>query len=330
MELIDRYLGIVRDGLTGASSDDIIAELSENLYARVEDRERELGRPLTSTEVEALLQEFGHPLVVAGRYRADGGTVSFGRVLIGPELFPLYLLVLKIGLGAGLGVSLVIQAILALQNPEIWPGVMPSLVRQGLIQTTVISGIWIAIQTHLTRYPESWIPGKVGAWKVERDKNAPERVSRFESALQLALTAAIFPLLHNLFWPEKVTFGPFQLGPVWHSLYVPFVAITLVYVAQAVVNLARPDWARLRTGVSVFVTAVWMCMLVYALQVGNWAVISDPGSATAEMRRGLEAVNRFLFYYPILGALFGAGIALVIDLVKLIRRPKPAAQTVAA
>lgn len=186
MELIDRYLGIVRDGMTGAGSEDILAELSENLYARVEDRERELGRPLTVAEVEAL------------------------------------------------------------------------------------------------------------------------------------------------FWPEKVTFGPFQLGPVWHSLYVPFVAITLVYVAQAVVNLVRPDWSRLRTGVSVFVTAVWMGMLVFALQMGNWAVISDPGAATADMQKGLEAVNRFVFYYSILGALFGAGIALVIDLVKLLRRPRPAPQAVAA
>src|SRR6185436_9155253 len=47
------------------------------------------GRALTEEEAEALLERWGHPMRIAGRYLPR-------RHLIGPELFPLYLLALRI------------------------------------------------------------------------------------------------------------------------------------------------------------------------------------------------------------------------------------------
>jgi hypothetical protein len=89
MDLLDRYLQAVRTYLPKGQQDDIIKELGENLRAQIEDRESELGRPLSEDELAAIVKKHGHPIVVASRYRQ-------ARHLIGPTLFPVYWLVMKI------------------------------------------------------------------------------------------------------------------------------------------------------------------------------------------------------------------------------------------
>ena len=88
MEILDQYLKSVRSCLPAAQRDDIINELSENLRAQVEDKEGTLGRSLNEGEVEAILKQHGHPLIVASRYRQDQRSVAFGPQIIGPVLFP--------------------------------------------------------------------------------------------------------------------------------------------------------------------------------------------------------------------------------------------------
>ena len=81
MDLIERYLAAIGRQLPAKQAVDIESELREALLSRQEERESELGRPLTRQDIEALLLEFGHPLVVAARYRNT-------QQLIGPEIFP--------------------------------------------------------------------------------------------------------------------------------------------------------------------------------------------------------------------------------------------------
>src|SRR5512137_107153 len=90
MDLVDRYLLNVRAYLPRGRADDDVAELRENIRAQVEDREERLGRPLTDEERIAILRAHGHPLLVAGRYRADGRRLVLGTEVIGPALFPFF------------------------------------------------------------------------------------------------------------------------------------------------------------------------------------------------------------------------------------------------
>src|ERR1700737_2639984 len=99
MELVDHYLKSVRSCLPAAQRDDIISELSENLRAQMEDREAQRGKTGNESEVEAILKQHGHPLVVAGPYHQGQRSVSFGRQIIGPVLFPFYIRVLSFNLG---------------------------------------------------------------------------------------------------------------------------------------------------------------------------------------------------------------------------------------
>lgn len=92
MDLIERYLKAVGAQLPAAGRDDILAELRDLLMSRVEEREAELGRPLTEAEVEGVLREVGHPLTVAARYGAGPQHV------VGPELYPWWLFGVKTAL----------------------------------------------------------------------------------------------------------------------------------------------------------------------------------------------------------------------------------------
>src|SRR5215469_347243 len=101
MDLIDRYLNAIKPFLPPDQRDDIIAELGANLHDEADEREAALGRPLSEAEIEAIIQAHGHPLAVAGRYQPSQGGFTFGRQLISPTLFPLYLRALWIVIAVG-------------------------------------------------------------------------------------------------------------------------------------------------------------------------------------------------------------------------------------
>src|SRR5512146_614165 len=65
MDLLERYLAEVRRNLPTKEADDITAELRDVLLERAEEQEETTGK----VDWNSLLQEFGHPLVVAARYR---------------------------------------------------------------------------------------------------------------------------------------------------------------------------------------------------------------------------------------------------------------------
>jgi hypothetical protein len=99
MDLIEDYLRAVAALLPKAQRDDIVAELRDTILTRTEEREAALGRPLTPDEIEAVLREIGHPLVVAARY-GEGP-----QHVVGPMLYPYWLFAVK--------VVLLIQAVVA-------------------------------------------------------------------------------------------------------------------------------------------------------------------------------------------------------------------------
>jgi hypothetical protein len=85
MELLDRYLAAVRRNLPADEAADITEELRDVLLARAEEREAVSG----DANWSQLLKEFGHPLVIAARYRKH-------QWLIGPEIYPFYVHFMKV------------------------------------------------------------------------------------------------------------------------------------------------------------------------------------------------------------------------------------------
>lgn len=107
MELIDRYIYAVTQKLPQSQREDIAEELRGLIEDMLEER---IGNgKVTESDVEEVIFKLGNPKELADKYR---GTK---RYLIGPEIFDLYLLVLKIVLIvviASISISFLVQIIL--------------------------------------------------------------------------------------------------------------------------------------------------------------------------------------------------------------------------
>jgi hypothetical protein len=104
MQTLNRYLNAVAVLLPKARRAAVEAELGDTLLLRIEERQTELGRVLSETEIEALLKAHGRPLSIAACYQSHDP-------FIGPIVLPLYRLALRIGLGATLIAHLVLVGV---------------------------------------------------------------------------------------------------------------------------------------------------------------------------------------------------------------------------
>ena len=330
MELLDQYLKSVRSCLPAAQRDDIISELSENIRAQIEDKEGELGRPLNEGEVEAILKQHGHPLLVASRYRQDQRSVAFGQQIIGPVLFPFYIRVLEFNLGlTGIAILIVFTALFASGKSITLVDSLPVFLYQFLIQFAVITVIFGLAERHWSKFPDRWDPrGLKRPWHPafamqtgEPDgKQDPRRVSRFDSIAQfVALGISIgwlrvaqrFPFM--IFGPAAAFIKP---APIWHQFYWPVVLLALAGMVQAGVSLVRPDWVRLPVIYRLVSNVVWIAILFFLLRAGNWIVLTDiPGTSAESYRRTVEILNRSLIY-----ALIGLSVVAAYDVFRHLRR----------
>ncbi len=262
MELLDRYLQAVKKHLPWLRQDDIIAELRANLEAQLEDKESELGRPLTKEEAEEWLKQIGSPIQVAARYQRQ-------QYLIGPAIFPTYSYILKLVLtwvtviyaianavtiaASNRGGEAVLQA--ALRLPSIWH-----------INAAIITLIFAVIELTGVRFPEkfrefgplaaattaSWTPldlPPVGADQPDWAKPRSHTRSLLEAlggGLFLAWLLLVPHYPYLLFGPGAWYLHslPYQLAHVWFTFYWWLVAMNAFELTWKIVDLARGAWQR--------------------------------------------------------------------------------------
>jgi hypothetical protein len=332
VEIVERYLKSVKTCLPAAQADDIIKELSENISSQIEDKEAELDRPLTEGEVEAILKQHGHPLVVASRYRHEQRKVSFGRQIIGPALFPFYIRVLKFNLGLTSVILLVIFAALFASGQPI--GTSPQIfVYQLLIQFTVVTLIFWAMDKHFTESPDRWDPRKPygvrhPAFTIREDG---PRIPRAKSASQLVgLFVALF-WLHAVHHSQFLIFGPaaafLRLSPLWNQLYLPINALLFLGIVSSAISLIRPDWVRFHWFMRVLVNVGNLVVGYLLVARGSPVVMANLGGA-ADAARVAKIVNQAIDY-----SIVFALVIVVLQVVKDVRRlmaSEPAGTTVRA
>ncbi|HXW56003.1 MAG TPA: hypothetical protein VEJ67_09660 [Candidatus Cybelea sp.] len=301
MEILDRYLQTVKGALPAAQRDDIINELSEDIHSEIEERESELGRPLSEGELEVIVKRHGHPLIVASRYRQDQRSFSFGRQLIGPVLFPFYTKVLCFNLGITSVVILIIfTALLASGQSLSFHEAISTLFLQLVIQFAIVTPIFMACDRHLAKYPDRWDPrspnpGHYPAVTVA----APTTVSRLESISQIIAVAVFLAWMRAVRGLPFLIFGPaaafLKAAPVWRQLYLPVVLLALVHVAQSVINLFRPDWVWVRSLTRTAAGVVGLVICFFLLRAGVW-VVPVGGNLSSGYQRAVAIVNKTLLY----------------------------------
>ncbi len=241
--LIDRYLQNVRVSLPASRRDDIVRELAEDIRAQVADREEALGRPLTEPEQEALLKQFGHPLALATRYGPQ-------RHIIGPALFPVYWMALKIALGGALAVNVAIAIALLVTGSPGERAIGHLMSFPFTIAITVfgwVTLVFALLDLNLPRLLDH-------AWADMKGLTLPAAEGKGRS---WTLIAEIVGSTAFLIWwlaiPRSpvLLFGPaasfLAQAPIWQQLYLPIAVIWLASLVVLWAVLLRPDWARVRT-----------------------------------------------------------------------------------
>ena len=268
MDLVERYLAAIERGLPSAQAADIKAELRDVLLSRIEEQEERLGRPLTREELEALLVEFGHPLVVSGRYRKI-------QHLIGPEVFPFWWAGLKTTLSIVAGVYLVLIIVeMAAGGHGVLDRRLPSLWTAVLISFAIVTLVGAAMELHPSaRFFQKWKPGQL-------PPPGRKTRSRFEIAAEIAM-GAVFALwwtgvihLRNLM--PIPGFQQVELGPVWAVYHWPILGYIALEIGANLLALAKPGRTRLNTGLSVLRHVIGAAIIGGVLQAGHWVTVTAP------------------------------------------------------
>ncbi len=294
MQLLDSYLKTVARFLPAADRDDIVRELSENLRSQIEDREAHANRPLSDAEVKALLDAFGTPLEIAGRYRHTTGVVAFGRILIGPVLFPFYAKILAFLLSLTAAVIIVIAVALRIPAANAAQALLVHLSIQFGIVTLIFSLAQIGFERRPRRfdvsYPLSYI--------TPLDKPETPRISRLESLSQIVMLAILLGWLPALkgFVDRGVSEGGLAPAPVWGEVYIGLAGLWGAAILCASVNLFRPGWTRFWLATRLVLDLAWLGILALLVRAGSWVVPLQAGSGFAVAAPHVaEVVNHWVF-----------------------------------
>ena len=272
MELIDRYVYEIGRHLPRKNRTDIQVELQSTLVDTLESRVQ--GEPSQEDVVE-LLKEFGPPQKVAASYWPQS------QYLIGPNLYPLFRMVVGIALMVFVIVQLVLLGIAVVFDQEIltFMSVLDIFAEMiGSVFTTFgIVVIVFAILQYFDVKPdtedEQWDPRKLP--QVEE----VDTVSRGGIVAEITFILVFLAIL--LFLPDKigVVVSPgteIILNPVITS-YIPLiVASILLGIALDVIILWRGRWET-ATRVAKVGTNLFGIYVLYVLIAGHNAWLAQEG-----------------------------------------------------
>jgi hypothetical protein len=346
MDLLERYLQAVRTYLPKKQQEDILKELGENLRAQIEDQEAAIGRPLNEDEVAAILKKHGHPLFVASRYRQ-------ARHLIGSTLFPVYWFVMKMILGI-MGLGYAISALVLIAQGKSFLEIFGAMF--SYIGAVLPTFGWVTIifavldignnKFHLLERAtkdanETFNPRSLPALRPAADTPETRPISRTKTAVELFWSAAFL-----LWWMRVgpirklalvIVLGPvgladkipFQLGPVWSTVYWPVIVLTIVSIVQQIVMLRYP-YRLTFFSVMRLINSGGGLIVLYMLTRVNELLVLVPGIADApKFAETLRIVNLTLHYTMIFTAILTVVecIKQILRLIRIGRYPARAAST---
>src|SRR5271154_3397897 len=335
MDIVESYLKTVAKALPEAHREDIIGELSEDIRSEMEDRQRELRRPLTEEEQEGLLKQRGNPLLLAARYRQDQRSVAFGTQIIGPVLYPFYVKILSFNLGLTFFIVAVIFTALAASGQRITLNdIVSTCLLQLFIQLGVVTLIFSLVERHLTKHPDRWhIRGKGNKFRLDLnvERDIPFRVERkIREVSRVDSVSIIVACAVALVWMTEVQNFPFlilgpaaaflKLAPIWYQIYFPIVALTVAEIVRASINLVRPGWVLFRGIVRVIVNVGGLTVVYFLIRAGSWVTAAGSmAEGAGNSARTLEIINQ-CFLYGLVGAGIISAATIVLRTVQLIRQ----------
>lgn len=272
MNLIDLYLEKVGQHLPEKMRADLETEIRSQIEDTLEDRSREEGRAPDETMTAEVLKQFGPPDKMAAAYLPP-------RYLIGPRLYPTFLLVVQIVLAVvaalaffGLVVKLSQAGLNTRQAIQLITQSLIGFITSALTSFGNLVFIFAILEWALPKVdekPREWDPLQL---KTHTPAN---RVSLPGLAVEIVLTAAVL-LLFN-FYPQLIGIG-FMSDDGW--AFLPFLTETF---------FSYLPWFNL----------IWLGTLlldVILIRAGTWQTL------TRWFKVGLSLVTMAMLFIMITGA----------------------------
>ncbi|MDY6874434.1 MAG: hypothetical protein SVR81_10850 [Chloroflexota bacterium] len=309
MRLLNLYLDKVRQYLPPRNREDIVKEIRSTLMDMIEDRNPNPGSEPGEATISVVLKEFGSPRQVARQFGAQ-------NYLVGPRLFPIYAMVLRIILvvvaGAnvlGLIVSLISQTgldgSLAGVIFEIVGGLFSSLFAAFGGVTLIFAVIEHALPNEFdVDFEEEW---------------QPEDLLKHEDYQQVKITEMAFDITFSMIFIVLINFfldkiAIYSLGANgWQSLpilnenflrYTPWITAYVVFDIILELFLIRKGyWTKTLVGLkalnNIFKIAVNFVLItgpaVITIDPAGWQALNfdlslTAGSLTHYMNLGLDII----------------------------------------
>ncbi len=319
MTLIELYVTEVGRRLPRRTRKDIEAELRSTLEDMLEDRSRTLGRPVDEAMVSDLLKEYGPPDKVAATYHPT-------QYLIGPRLYPFFLLVLKIVLSV-LGAVLLVTLGFRLASEPLQGLALVRAIVQGLtnilgagIQAFGNLALVFAILERVLPAEQLKFDEDKGPWdpaSLTRAEPKPE-VKLWEPITSILFTVAAMVVFNE--YPQVVAFS-FLHGGQWTSIpvltdaffhWLPYLNVLwLLQIALHLVLLRQGRWQPLTKGFSIALDLAGM-VIGYLLLIGPSIARLSP---TALLATGVFDAGQA----SALSAAFEQGVRILIALVIVVQ-----------
>jgi hypothetical protein len=309
-DLLARYLQAIGEHLPAATRDDVLAELRANLQAQLDDRAEELNRPLTDPEVATILRDHGRPIVVAARYLPQ-------QALIGPAIFPYYLMTLR--KAAPFALVLIFLAncanILFVHTmPELIAGILRALGQ--LIPGLLIFAAWITVafaiaeyvytHNHSKPFGASWDPTKLPPIKTQiKGKSRASRIADLIfHCLWILYVLAIPGHPFLILGPGEIALRAFPVtfAPAWQTFYILLLVLLAFQLITKIIAL-NTSYDRTQTALDLVTKLFGIATTAFLVTMKTYFVATGP-SANLTM---LANVNHWIG--------FGFRVVLLITLI---------------
>ncbi|HMS00319.1 MAG TPA: hypothetical protein PKE62_13785 [Anaerolineales bacterium] len=271
MNLIDKYVAEVGKHLPLLKGrEDVEKELKSTLEDMLEDKAEQAGRPRDETMEIELLKEYGSPQRIASSYNPH-------PYLIGPRMFPFFLMVLKIVLTVVIVVMLVLSSIKAVTAFPLFAADFMQVIMQGFgnaLSTAIAAfGNVVIVFAILERIlPEK----EIGDFSNEKDWDPaslakqpdPDMVKRGDLIAEVVFTALGLAFLNGLF----------NL-PVFTKEFLQFIPwINAVFLAEIILDvylLFTAKWNTPGRIAKVIIEAVGIAITVILIRTPNLTLFTN-------------------------------------------------------
>ena len=298
MNLIQRYTTEVGKHLTPRMRGDIEKELRSTLEGMLEDRAQKAGKPTDEAMVLSLLKEYGAPEKVAATYHPT-------NYLIGPRMYPFFVMVLKIVFSVLIVVLLIgLGARLAVNPPPsqglaeaIWKGLLGII--SGAISAFGNIVLVFAILERFVPAAEFKMDREEKEWNPADLMKEPEgnEVKMWEPIFGIVFTAAAF-VIFNVY-PQIIGIS-FVKGGGW--TFIPALSeaffrwmpwINVVWALQIALNVILLRQGRWQASTRWFSVAIDLAGIIigYFLLIGPSIVGFTPEALTASGIFNAETAN---------------------------------------